>query len=231
MRFSRLFPPFLLALIWSATVTAADLTKIGRTIAKEPAYKSKPKYCLLVFGPEAKTRIWLVLDSDVLYVDRNGNGDLTEKGESQAKDKSGVWSIGDVIEVDGKTKHTNLRVRDSRGSFFIHMRTSNGLEAEVGNEVGNLQFSERTQDAPIVHLAGPLTVLLRDRLGSLVLVPGTRVGFIALIGTPGLGEGASAYYHHDKFETLNMVGEAEFPNKDSRSLPLKEKIDLPDFRY
>ena len=29
----------------------ADLTKIDRTIAKEPAYKSKPKYCLLVFGP------------------------------------------------------------------------------------------------------------------------------------------------------------------------------------
>src|SRR5262249_8147594 len=63
------------------TVRGADLTKIERTIAKEPAYKSKPKYCLLVFGPEAKTRVWLVLDGDTLYVDRNGNGDLTETGE------------------------------------------------------------------------------------------------------------------------------------------------------
>jgi hypothetical protein len=35
---------------------------------------------LLVFGPEAKVRIWLVLDGDALYVDRNGNGDLTEPG-------------------------------------------------------------------------------------------------------------------------------------------------------
>lgn len=103
MSFSRLFLPLLLAVPWSATATAADLTKIDRTIAKEPAYKAKPKYCLLVFGPEAKTRIWLVVDGDVLYVDRNGNGDLTEKGESQAIDKSGVWSVGEVIEADGKT--------------------------------------------------------------------------------------------------------------------------------
>src|SRR5712692_3344625 len=60
---------------------AADLTKIDRKIAKEPAYQSQPKYCLLVFGPEAKTRVWIVLDGDTLYVDRNGNGDLTEEGE------------------------------------------------------------------------------------------------------------------------------------------------------
>jgi hypothetical protein len=65
----------------AVTAWGADLTKIDRTIAKEPAYRSKPKYCLLVFGPEAKTRVWLVLDGDTLYVDRNGNGDLTEERE------------------------------------------------------------------------------------------------------------------------------------------------------
>src|SRR5262249_50065817 len=71
-----------LLVVGNTAVTAwgADLTKIDRTIAKEPAYKSRPKYCLLVFGPEAKTRVWLVLDGDRLYVDRNGNGDLTDDG-------------------------------------------------------------------------------------------------------------------------------------------------------
>ena len=73
-----------------------------------------------------------------------------------------------------------------------------------------------------MHLAGPLTVLLRDRLGSLVLAPGKQAGFIALIGTPGFGKGASVYYHHDRFENLKMVGEAEFPQKDS--LPLEVNI-------
>jgi hypothetical protein len=44
---------------------SADLTEIDRTIRKEPAYQSKsPKYCLLVFGHEAETRVWLALDLD-----------------------------------------------------------------------------------------------------------------------------------------------------------------------
>ncbi len=61
---------------------AVDLQQIDRSIRKEPVYQSKdPQYCLMVFGPEAAVRVWLVLDGDTLYVDRNGNGDLTEPGE------------------------------------------------------------------------------------------------------------------------------------------------------
>ena len=62
-------------------VQAADLAKIDRTIGKEPKYQDKARYCLLVFGPEAETRVWLVRAGDRLYVDKNGNGDLTEAGE------------------------------------------------------------------------------------------------------------------------------------------------------
>src|SRR5260370_39867195 len=68
-------------LICVGAASAADLAKVDRTIKKEPAYQAKPKYCLLVFGPEAKHRVWLVLDGDTLYVDKNGNGDLTEAGK------------------------------------------------------------------------------------------------------------------------------------------------------
>jgi len=54
---------------------------------KEPRYQTAtPEYCLLVFGPEATTRVWVVRDGDTLYVDRNGNGDLTEPGERVAAD-------------------------------------------------------------------------------------------------------------------------------------------------
>jgi hypothetical protein len=63
----------------------ADPPKIDRTIGKEPVYKTKsPKYGLLAFGKEGKDRIWLVLDGDTLYVDRNGDGDLTEPGKKIA---------------------------------------------------------------------------------------------------------------------------------------------------
>jgi hypothetical protein len=81
----------LLALAVSAPpLPAADLTTINRTIKKQPAYKTKPSYCLLVFGPEAKTRAWVVLDGDLLYIDLNGNGDLTEEGKRVPMSK-GWW--------------------------------------------------------------------------------------------------------------------------------------------
>ena len=48
---------------------------------KEPKYKNEPRYALLVFGPKRDERVWLVLDGTTLYVDRNGNGDLTEPDE------------------------------------------------------------------------------------------------------------------------------------------------------
>jgi len=112
----------ILLVVGNTAVTAwgADLTKIDRTIAKEPAYKSKPKYCLLVFGPEAKTRIWLVLDGDRLYVDRNGNGDLTDDGEGlvaarktlSSAGKGRVWQVGDVAASGGKVVYTGLTVSD-----------------------------------------------------------------------------------------------------------------------
>ncbi|MBI3410878.1 MAG: hypothetical protein HY040_21290 [Planctomycetes bacterium] len=96
--------------------TAGDLSKVDRTILKEPKYTGKPKYCLLVFGAEAKHRVWLVQDGDTLYVDRNGNGDLTEVGEKVAATKSlpGVaegafqFDVGE-LHVGGKT-HKGLEV-------------------------------------------------------------------------------------------------------------------------
>src|SRR6266571_5378383 len=86
----RLLLPSVLAIFATCAIPAraVDLAKIDRTINKEPVYKSKPKYCLLVFGPEAKTKVWLVQDGDTLYVDRNGNGDLTEPDKKVAAEKS-----------------------------------------------------------------------------------------------------------------------------------------------
>jgi hypothetical protein len=96
--------------------TAADLGTIDRRIVKEPAYRSKaPRYCLLVFGPEAKTRVWLVQDGDTLYVDRNGNGDLTEEGEKVLADKQegaeeGVYAFPVGELRDGPRLHKGVVV-------------------------------------------------------------------------------------------------------------------------
>jgi hypothetical protein len=92
---------------------ATDLTKIDRKITREPTYQTKnPKYCLLVFGLEAKSRVWMVQDGDTLYVDRNGNGDLTETGKAiklkQDNENVRSFEVGDMT-IDGLT-HTGISV-------------------------------------------------------------------------------------------------------------------------
>src|SRR5262245_4416296 len=119
MRIAHISLALALVGVGSAPVAATDLSKIDRTIAKEPVYKSKPSYCMLVFGAEAKTRVWLVLDGDVLYVDRNGNGDLTEAGERVKrgdvfKHQNSLYAeqrqflAGDVSEGAAGPNHTEL---------------------------------------------------------------------------------------------------------------------------
>jgi hypothetical protein len=231
--------PLLIALAcWCMAVPAggADLKQIDRTIAKEPVYQTRsPRYCLLVFGPQARTRVWLVVDGDVLYVDRNGNGDLTEKGEryagARSPDGTTRWHLGDIVEADRKIRHTDLRVRRS-GSFHLSLRTGDGLHQEVGNELGRLEFAERAREAPIVHFAGPLTFLLRKNPEQrLELVPGGDAHFIALLGTPGLGAGTAAYSHSAAFEkpgAPRMVVELECPGPGPGA-PLRARSVCPDY--
>jgi hypothetical protein len=221
MNVGRLLPVLLWLGVCPARVGAADLTRIDRSIAREPAYQSRtPQYCLLVFGAQAKTRVWLVRDGNVLYADRNGNGDLTEKGErftGSKKEKAIHWDIGTIVEANRKNRHSDLRVRFRRGSFSLGLRTAQGIRQEVGNEVGPLRFADRAQDAPIVHLAGPLTFLLRSPPR---LIPGKEAHFTALVGTVGLGKGAAAYCHTRDFEKVQMAGTVEFPGQ-ARATPLR----------
>ncbi len=109
-----------------AAEPGVDLTTIDRTIRKEPAYEAEPYYALLVAGQRAEHRVWLVIDGDeVSYLDRNGNGDLTDEGERidldrEATDKLNVTSSGGVVamhvftlgEVAGSELNFQLWIRD-----------------------------------------------------------------------------------------------------------------------
>ena len=64
----------LLCLLLPSTCVAVDLATIERKIREEPEYQTQPRYCLLVFGPTAESKTWLVIDGKRLYLDRNGNG-------------------------------------------------------------------------------------------------------------------------------------------------------------
>src|SRR5262245_10465994 len=102
--------------------TEVDYSKMERSIAKEPKYVAAPRYALFVFDPQGKFRAWAVLDKskadlpyyDVLYLDKNGNGDLTEPGERFAgtydeKLKNLTIRVGNLTVPGTKLTHTDLR--------------------------------------------------------------------------------------------------------------------------
>jgi hypothetical protein len=226
----------LLLLAFSAPISAVDLSKIDRKIGKEPVYTSQPKYCLLVLGPEAKTRVWLVQDGDTLYVDRNGNGDLTEEGEKvigKADDPGHItFSAGDIRE--GTLLHRNLlvfvferraesdrRVKEYLAKnpgapgylFDIDLEMPGWKGTEIGGRVkhfvgdSDLYGFLKFADTP----SDAPVVHFRGPLQVTLEKPqqmtvGRKMYLAVTIGTPGLGPGTTA-----RVDGEGLVPEDAFP--------------------
>jgi hypothetical protein len=146
----------LVALTAATAASAADLTKVDRTIAKEPTYTTKaPRYLLLAFGPDAADRVWLVQDGDTLYVDRNGNGDLTEAGEAVPMKKRD----GSDPDTDGRTFEV--------GDITAGGRTHKGLAvgtvplARLSEDIRNLPHAKELLRAD--SKAQAVTIMLEAR--------------------------------------------------------------------
>jgi hypothetical protein len=216
---------------------AVDLTQIKRTVDKEPSYQNKPRYCLLVLGLRAETRIWLVVDGNDLYVDRNADGDLTDEGEKVTATKPSAelleFEAGEIVEADGKTKHARLVVTQYFQRRFGHLVEGLFVSDVRGNfgqgthsEKG-MQFAESLEDAPIVHIGGPFTmtvdsVVAETKRGTRLLEfpfelqPGEQVADIhVLVGTPGLGQGTFAAISSQKSfpKDVHPTVEMELPSK------------------
>src|SRR4051812_7087149 len=166
MRPSHLLPAVLLVAAGLTPAGAADLSKIDRTLKDEPKYTSKqPKYCLLAFGPEAKTLVWLVRDGDVMHVLASPDG-KAPKAWRQVRSSSGAFVLGDVCEDGGKVRHKNLRL----GRYYYECEDLSVQVAGVGRQMaghdrkGKLTFAATAKDAPVIHFNGPLTLdLFREQ--------------------------------------------------------------------
>jgi len=222
----------LATLILSAfPVAGSDLAKIDRHIKKEPAYQGKPKYGLLVFGPEAKTCVWLILDGDVLYADKNGNGDLTEKGERikqvPLNDQTNHFPIGELsLPDDSFPKNSSgLAIyRDTPQSAPGPLRLTITINQKTW--LGTFhELAERPQDAPIIHFNfnGPLTFLCLD---APTFVPGKTTKLVIHIGTPGLGQKTCVWRSHASSIVglqVGLLAEIEYPSKVPGGKPLLAK--------
>jgi hypothetical protein len=166
---------------------AVDVVGLDLRSGRPPAYQtSTAGYCLLVFGPAARTRMWLVLDGDSLFVDRSGT---VERYPLQASGSTPGWReclIGDVCELDGATRHRELRLIQTMYLVVLTLRSDGWGLKDIVWLVDEIQFARDLDQAPVVHFNGPLAIM------SSLVVRGPATTLFARVGSMGVGKGTFA---------------------------------------
>lgn len=204
-----------------------DLAKLERVISKEPAYESSPRYCLLVFGPRAAHKAWVVVDGKRLIVDRNCNGDLTEANESFE-----LLSSCYVVPTVGGC--ANLRVFPlPNHQARIDVKTPDlGVQFVGFSQAEKPTFAPTPKDAPVIHFCGPIS--LGQYSSTLTIDPAKQdslslrqTAFRIMVGTAGLGEGTFAGYHCKMRNTLGpLQAEFKFPSNTEQGMPIELTTSL-----
>ena len=188
----------LLITCYGSVAAGFELSKVERKLNRPPSTESKAKYCLLVFGTSGKTQRWLALDDTVIYVDRNGNRDLTDDGEP-VKRESGWTQLGNIDVSTGT--FTNLRIQlGTDSSFRLRVNTPRSGGQYVGFAIAiRPTFADAPEVAPIIHFGGAMTL---GQYGPRQTIPRNTEGISyrvtslkLMLGTPGIGDGTFAAYH------------------------------------
>jgi hypothetical protein len=134
---------------------------------KEPIYGRAPRYGLISVDG-GKSMVWFVIDGTKLYLDRNGNGDLTDDGppiESKKLDylkKPHVYFEWPSLSPKGTS--ANL----TEGSLLAYV---NGDEYRIGDfrhkidgmfwfyRNRGVTLAAKASEAPILNLGAPLGLL------------------------------------------------------------------------
>jgi hypothetical protein len=244
-----------LFLLTAGPATAIDYDKVERELTKEPTYQARKQwYALLLFGPEARLKVWVVLDGETLYIDRNGDGDLTGPGERFARE--GDLKDLEIADPDGKTRYVITTVRSDYSHFTAKARRAReakgippGLLVDVAIK-GPVEYHQycdvpAMQDDPrkatLSHFHGPLTIGLRTVNWKVwegdVLKTGDNPSQLnAFVGTMSQKHGCwvvvGSYHERDRSplpKGVNPVVQIDFPPADSKGKPVRREYELKEF--
>jgi len=181
--------------------TPVDLSRISRRIEVHPPCRTEaPTYCLIVFGLKAAHRVWVVRDGDRLFVDRNGDGRMTEPPSAMGR------PADRRIELklpDSGRQYTWLYFRPTSDETCRVMLKAEGRTGNQYQYVGfgstGPVFGRSPKTAPVIHFDGQLTLA---QYGQQQTLPRRTAGkgyretsLKLMVGTPGLGPGTFAARH------------------------------------
>jgi hypothetical protein len=232
----------LLALVFCSSARAVDYSQVDRTIAKEPAYQSPPKYALLLFGKEAKLRIWVVLDGQTLYLARNADGDLTGNQKRFAR----IEECRDV-EINDPGEKISYLIRHVQ-THQDKEQTREFLMADIDvkgsvcySQYCSVELKGRAGEAKIAHFDGPLTMgplTVNWKLPTeLALVTGDKpTDLRGHVGTMDAEHGCWVVVRSHNNATKSAFPEGvypvvdiQYPPKAPGGVPLKKRYPLDNF--
>jgi hypothetical protein len=177
------------------------LSHSDRTIIKQPTYQSTPKYSLLTLGNSGDVKVWMVEDGQRLFVDKNGNGDMTDDGppiepSNARKLDANSWDfeyvVADITPTNG-SHHTNFvlrrwNYRDKEDSYGLLLSVDSQIPMYAG-WFGTF-WSTNRETAPVVHFGGPFTPKLLRRKDFMIGETQQRLSLCFF--NPGSGAGAES---------------------------------------
>jgi hypothetical protein len=233
-------------LVWAASANAElpDLAKLNRKILKEPSYTAKqPLYGLLVFGPSADKRVWIVLDKskrdasyyDILYVDRNADGDLTAPDKrlvAKTVEGSPLFALAKFKDPATDAIHSEFRVqlRGDQPTVMVTLKWRGKMEMGGGYppDPGEyMRLSPKPEMAPVVWFQGDGPFRFQRWYGGTLSIGGAD-DFKVFLGQIGWGQSSFCAFR----EHVLPAGEAvqatliytDKSGKECREIcPLKER--------
>ncbi len=137
-------------------------------ITKEPMYKGKPMYMKVSLGNGPKADHWIVVDDATdgtwkIYIDRNGNGDLTDDGDGAWKEDRQIENLKTQTKkryvstgpVSFRVSYGNSQQESSTGEYAMTFYRYEGSQAiqyyRAGGLIGNATLGGKSYEVAIVE--------------------------------------------------------------------------------
>lgn len=184
-----------------------DFAKVDRTPPKLPDLNAPvPQLGLLLFGAHADKRVWVLLDKsdakaeayDVLYLDKDADGDLTEDGErlecepvAKKSAPARIFVLPEWKDPGTGAVHTDLSFTWTKKRFSYRMKwrgqkLTMGMYGPDGDSYGQLGTSAATAPVAVPGWDRPFEF---ERWYGGELARGAETEFKVFIGNRGSGTG------------------------------------------
>lgn len=149
----------------------AQTLVVHRRVLKEPVYhQAQQQYLRLLLGQKPTREFWVVRDGFDFYIDRNGNGDLTELGEKVTATKPMLGSyvlipFGNLRDAHGVEHSLEVLLELNSG---VMTRVTMAITKKYKQNARLVPLRTTQANACVLHFDGPLSSgLLANKLGTI----------------------------------------------------------------